>query len=112
MQRCHKHDSSLVMWARPDRFSETNAFNLASGARTLYVACLEGMGKVDIRTRPRRSSTALRADEYRPHRATVPEYRVGQRVTMLGVRLGAERGQGITTVFDAGSDTPPIDRVR
>ena len=39
------------------------------------------------------------------------EYRVEQRVTMLGVRLGAERGQGITTVFDAGSDTPPIDRV-
>ena len=99
------------MWARPDRFSETNAIDLASGARTLYVACLEGMGKVDIRTRPRRSSTALRADEYRPHRATVLEYRVEQRVTMLGVRLGAERGQGITTVFDTGSDTPPIDRV-
>ena len=39
------------------------------------------------------------------------EYRVEQRVTMLGVRLGAERGQGITTVFDTGSDTPPIDRV-
>ena len=53
----------------------------------------------------------LRAHEYRPHRATVPEYRVKQRVTMLGVRLGAVRGQGITTVFDTGSDTPPIDRV-
>ena len=39
------------------------------------------------------------------------EYRVEQRVTMLGVRLGVVRGQGITFVFDAGSDTPPIDRV-
>jgi len=58
MQRCHGHDSSLVMWARPDRFSETNAIDLASGARTLYVPFLEGMGKGDIRTRPRRSSTA------------------------------------------------------
>jgi hypothetical protein len=45
------------------------------------------------------------------HWATVLEYRVEQRVTMLGVRLGAVRGQGITTVFDTGSDTPPIDRV-
>src|SRR5207302_8216211 len=35
----------------------------------------------------------LRAHEYRPNRATVLEYRVEQRVTMLGVRLGAVRGR-------------------
>ena len=39
------------MWARPDRFSETNAIDLASGDRTLYVAFLAGIGNVDIPVR-------------------------------------------------------------
>src|SRR2546429_4276829 len=48
MQRCHGHDSSLVMWARPDPLSETNAIHLARGARTLYVPPLQGVGEIDL----------------------------------------------------------------
>src|SRR5207248_10874791 len=65
MQRCHGHDSSLVMWARPARLSEPNPIDLASCARTLYSPFLERPGRGDIRTRPRRSPPA-------PTRTRVP----------------------------------------
>jgi len=75
MQRCHGHDSSLVMWARPDRFSETNAIDLAWRSHTL-----RPLSRGDGESRHSHTATPLVHRTY-AHMSTV---RTGRRCWSTG----------------------------
>src|SRR5438876_743630 len=82
---------SLEVFLRPDpdHFSDANGIALARGDRTLYVAFLEGIGRVDIRTR---QITRLRA----PVNASTAE--VDGLYWYRGVLLGVQHAPGLERV--------------